>query len=66
MKKYENPSKNTWNEILKRPLFDVSELYGKVQNILNEIKTEGDQALKKFTFQFDGIELDELAVSTDE
>ena len=60
---YINPARNTWSEILKRPLFDVSELYGKVQNILNEIRAEGDDALRSYTEKFDGIKLDSLQVA---
>lgn len=63
MKTYINPKKNTWSEILKRPLFNVSDLYAKVQLILTEIKANGDSALKKYTAQFDGIELDSFKVS---
>ncbi len=66
MKTYINPEKSVWPEILKRPLIDVSELYGKVQSILDEIKSEGDNALKKYTFQFDGINLDSILVSKEE
>jgi histidinol dehydrogenase len=66
MKTYINPKQNTWAEILKRPLFDVSELYGKVQSILNEIKTDGDSALRKYTQKFDGIQLDSILVSENE
>jgi histidinol dehydrogenase len=66
MKTYINPPRETWPEILTRPLFDVSELYGKVQTILNEIKIDGDKALKKFTLQFDGIKLDSILVSEEE
>lgn len=66
MKTYINPEKSSWNEILKRPLFDVSELYGKVQSVLNEIKSDGDAALRKYTLQFDGFQLDTIRVSEDE
>ncbi len=66
MKTFINPSKNTWHEILKRPLFDVSELYGKVQSILNEIKNTSDVALRKYTLQFDGFRLDSILVSENE
>jgi histidinol dehydrogenase len=66
MKTFINPPQDTWSEILKRPLIDVSELYGKVQTILNEIKVEGDKAVKKFTSQFDGIQLDSILVSEEE
>ncbi len=66
MKTYINPNKNSWGKILKRPLVDISELYEKVQPILNEIKKEGDVALRKYTMQFDGFLLKEILVSTDE
>ncbi len=66
MKTYINPPENTWPEILKRPLFDVSDLYGKVQAILNEIRQQGDQALREFTARFDGTELDRFEVSPEE
>lgn len=66
MKKYINPERDTWNEILKRPLFEVSELYGKVQTILDEIKNSGDAALRKYTAQFDGVQLDTIRVSNTE
>jgi len=66
MKTYINPPAETWPEILKRPTFDVSELYGKVQVILNEIKIDGDAALRKYTLQFDGVIPDSFLVSREE
>ncbi len=66
MKKYINPDKSKWGEILKRPLFEVSDLYGKVQSILDEIKKSGDTALQKYTTLFDGVELDSFQVSDSE
>jgi histidinol dehydrogenase len=66
MKTYINPKVNTWTEILKRPLFDISDLYKKVQTILNDIKKDGDDALRKYTMQFDGFQLDSILVSENE
>ena len=66
MKTYFEPNKNTWADILKRPLIDVSSLHEKVQTILNEIKIDGDLALKKYTELFDRVKLDTLAVSEEE
>lgn len=66
MKTVINPKRSTWTELLKRPLFDVSELYGRVQSILNEIKSDGDAALRKYTFNFDKVILDSFLVSDDE
>lgn len=66
MKIHINPKKEKWAELLKRPLFEVSDLFGKVQSILDEVKTTGDAALKKYTLQFDGVGLEELRVSEQE
>lgn len=63
MKTFINPPQNSWNEILKRPTFNVSELYGKVQDILNEIRRDGDAALRLFTAKFDGADLEDFKVS---
>ncbi len=66
MKTFTNPDRKDWQKILKRPLFSVSELYPTVQSVLNEIKTHGDEALRKFTQKFDGVKLDTFTVSTAE
>ena len=66
MKTYFEPNKNTWADILKRPLIDVSSLHEKVQTILNEIKIDGDLALKKYTELFDKVKLKSIAVSEEE
>ncbi|QIA07841.1 histidinol dehydrogenase [Draconibacterium halophilum] len=66
MKTYINPDRNTWTDILKRPLFDVSELYGRVQNILTEIREQGDVKLLEYTERFDGVKLDKFQVSAEE
>jgi histidinol dehydrogenase len=66
MKTFINPEKKNWSEILKRPVFEVSDLFGKVQAILNEIKINGDEALRKFTLQFDGVKPDSFLVTEEE
>lgn len=66
MKTFINPDKSLWPEILKRPLLDVSDLYEKVGAVLNEIRQNGDAALKEFTQKFDKIELESILVSPEE
>ncbi|WP_372774917.1 histidinol dehydrogenase [Mangrovibacterium sp.] len=63
MKRYINPSPEEWPEILKRPLFNATDLAGRVQGILDEIKAEGETAVRKYTEQFDGVVLQDLTVS---
>jgi len=66
MQTFINPEISQWPEILKRPLFDVSDLYDKVGSVLKEIRQNGDAALKEFTQKFDNIELDSFLVSREE
>ena len=66
MKIYIEPARNTWPEILKRPVFDVSELFSLVKPVLDEIKETGDLALKKYTLKFDGVSQENLKVSEEE
>ena len=66
MKIYINPNRSNWPEILKRPIFDVSDLNQKVGSILAKIKDKGDNALKKYTLKFDGVELENPEVAKEE
>ncbi len=57
------PEKQQWASILKRPVFDNTSLVGTVQSVLDAVKIEGDAAIKKYTAQFDGVELNEILVT---
>ncbi|MDX9908570.1 MAG: histidinol dehydrogenase [Mariniphaga sp.] len=63
MKIHINPEKRQWAEILKRPVMDVSALFVPVQSILDEIRQNGDRALRKYTLKFDGTELSDFSVT---
>jgi histidinol dehydrogenase len=58
-----NPERNQWNEILQRPTIDTKSLENIVAAILDDVKLNGDVAVKKYTTQFDGVELNELKVN---
>lgn len=60
------PSKSSWTELLKRPLFDVSQLYERVKPILEDVRTNDDTALRKLEKKFDKAELTSLLVTSDE
>jgi histidinol dehydrogenase len=60
------PAREEWASIVKRPHLDVSELNQMVANILTDIKTRGDEAVKGYELKFDHIDLDSLAVSEKE
>ena len=66
MKRYINPAKSNWTKILQRPAINADDLYGKVRSILDEIKKEGNKALKKYTKLFDNISIDDFTVSNKE
>lgn len=66
MKTYINPTQNTWNELLKRPLFSVSDLESQVQTILSDIALSGVHALRKYTEKFDGAFIRNFAVPEQE
>ncbi len=60
------PVKEHWSKILLRPQQDFADIKEKVQSIINDVKATGDEALKKYTKQFDGIELNDFKVQDDE
>ncbi|NCQ15152.1 MAG: histidinol dehydrogenase, partial [Flavobacteriales bacterium] len=51
-----NPKRSDWSEILKRPTQTVDDIEAKVIKIFNEVNLNGDEAIKKYTLQFDGID----------
>ncbi|HEV2830927.1 MAG TPA: histidinol dehydrogenase [Hanamia sp.] len=58
-----NPAKETWAEIIQRPQLNNEELRSRVSGILQDVKKNGDVAIKKYCLRFDGVKLDELKVS---
>jgi histidinol dehydrogenase len=66
MKIYKNISPSDYKNILKRPAMDTIALFGTVRNILNDIKINGDAAVKKYAAQFDKSNLENCQVSDKE
>lgn len=60
------PEKSSWTALLSRPVFKGIDLENKILPILNEVKEFGDKSLFKYTLQFDGVQLSQLAVSKTE
>lgn len=61
-----NPSKDKWPGIIQRPVIDSKPLEATVSAILNDVKQNGDDAVKKYALLFDKVELTGLKVSEDE
>jgi len=60
------PERATWNDILKRPTQSLQEIEQIVIPILEDVSVRGDEALKFYAQKFDGVELNEILVSTEE
>lgn len=57
------PAREQWAELVRRPAFDVTQLFDVVRPIMDAVHTHGDQALREYGHRFDGVQLEELAVS---
>jgi len=66
MKIIKYPNRSTWNELLKRPEIDRSELESVVTKIFNDIKNNGDKAVLNYTFKYDKVKLSTIIVSEGE
>jgi histidinol dehydrogenase len=54
------PEKESWAELLKRPVVNTRRLTSRVRVIIEAVRKEGDAALFKFTEQYDGVKLSSL------
>ncbi len=55
-----------WKEILQRPTFEMEDLSALVGNVLSDVKLNGDIALRKYTKQFDKVEIEQFLVDQKE
>ena len=60
------PSREEWNDIVRRPQLDVTQLNMTVKGILDDIREHGDQAVFKYEKTFDHAELTSLEVTQKE
>lgn len=60
------PNREQWAELVRRPAFDVTQLFDTVRPIMDAVHEHGDKALREFGLRFDGVDLEELAVSAAE
>jgi histidinol dehydrogenase len=63
MKKFEYPSRDTWQALIERPALDQAPLRLSVRRILDDIKSRGDEAVRYYTEQFDGVSINGQAWS---
>src|SRR5687768_17053868 len=61
-----NPRRKEWAKLLQRPYYDNASVLQAVQTILNEVKQNGDLALKQFSKDFDSVSINEFKVKEEE
>jgi histidinol dehydrogenase len=66
MNVFNNPPRENWAQICQRPELDLEFLEGSVKNIMNRVKSGGDDALKDLTREYDKVELENLTVTQEE
>ena len=66
MQIYRFPQRNKWDQILSRPVLDAGRLIRQVQSVLEEVRQKGDEAVRKFTLEFDRVELEDPCVTEEQ
>ncbi|MDF4223224.1 histidinol dehydrogenase [Maribacter sp. M208] len=66
MNKIYNPQRADWNNVLKRPTQTVADIEGLVNGIFEEVRSNGDDTIKKYTEQFDKVVLENMLVTKTE
>ncbi|MEM9836492.1 MAG: histidinol dehydrogenase [Bacteroidota bacterium] len=61
-----HPSPNEWDALLQRPAKDFKALESSVRAVMQDVKNRGDAALREYTHRFDGVELSDFKVASEE
>lgn len=64
MKKYIEPQRTIWNQIVKRPSQDNLVIERRVSQIVTRVRTDGNRALYELTQEIDKVSLDSLFLDT--
>lgn len=60
------PAREDRQSLVARPAMDVTELFDTVRTVLEEVRREGDAAVKRYEEKFDKVRLESLRVSESE
>lgn len=60
------PAESEWQKIVERPHIELKELFGTVNKVLDDIRTEGEAAVIRYEEKFDKVRLASLRVSDEE
>ena len=59
---YKDLSSEDVNTLIQRPKIDFASIFQTVQPIIDDIKSDGDSALRSYTKKFDGVSLNEFII----
>ena len=57
------PARSRWQQLMTRAALNTDELQAVVGDIIAEVRSRGDEALRDYAHRFDGVELSDLRVS---
>ena len=60
------PERKDWKALTERATLDVTTLFDTVRGVLDDVRTQGDAALRKYEKLFDKVDLKELRVTPEE
>ena len=63
MQIYKYPERKKWDQIISRPVLDTGRLVNQVRPVLEEVRQKGDRAVRRFTLEFDGVDMDDPCVT---
>jgi histidinol dehydrogenase len=63
MQLFRYPDRSEWPEILARPAYHDEQTENTVKKILSEVRTRGDEAVRKYTLKFDRSSAENLEIS---
>lgn len=66
MEIYNNPEIKEWKDLASRNASDDSVIMWRVERIVSDVQSKGDEAIKELSSKIDGVELDEIKVADKE
>lgn len=61
-----HPEATSWPALLERPVKAAAQLDAIVSEVLSQVRAKGDEAVRDYTEQFDGVRLENLLVTEEE
>lgn len=66
IRRYVNPPRSEWGSLVERTLSDDTVIAERVDEIIEQVKCGGDEAVRGLIYSIDGVDLSELEVSESE